>query len=92
MYVGDVAAANLAAIKKGKNIIVNIGRGITTSDREMFEAIAHEAGFTEKPIYAPYRPGEIYRIALDASRARKLLGWKPTVDIKEGVRRALAEI
>jgi UDP-glucose 4-epimerase len=93
VYVGDVAAANLAALRRpaARNTTVNIGCGITTSDKQMFEAIAHEVGFAQKPIYAPYRPGEIYRISLDAAKARKLLGWKPKVDIKEGVRKALIE-
>ena len=77
---------------KGKNVTVNIGRGIATTDRQMFDAIAREAGFKKKPIFAPYRPGEIDRISLDAARARKLLNWKPKTDIPEGVRLALKEI
>ncbi len=92
VYVGDVATANLAALHKGKNVTVNIGRGIATNDREMFEAIAREADFRKKPIYAPFREGEIYRISLDASRARKILGWKPKTDIPEGVHIALKNI
>ena len=90
VYVADVAAANLAAATKGKNIIVNIGRGITTSDTKMFETIAKEVGFKEKPIYAPYRKGEIYRISLNAKKASRILGWKPKTPLEEGVRKALA--
>lgn len=91
VYVGDVAAANVAALKRGnaKNVTVNIGRGAAVTDREMFEAIARAVGFAQKPIYAPYRPGEIYRIALDAHRAQKILGWKPKVALKEGVSKAV---
>jgi UDP-glucose 4-epimerase len=92
VYVGDVAAANLTALRKGKNVTVNIGRGIATSDRQMFDAIAREAGFKKEPVFAPFRPGEIDRISLDAARARKLLGWKPKTDIPEGVHLALKEI
>jgi UDP-glucose 4-epimerase len=89
VYVSDVAAANLAALRRGKNVTINIGRGIVTSDKEMFDAIARATGFKKKPVYAPYRPGEIYRISLDAARARKLLGWKPKTGIEEGVRNTL---
>jgi UDP-glucose 4-epimerase len=92
VYVGDVASANLAALTKGKNVTTNIGRGVLTTDKEMFDVIAHACNFTEKPIYAPYRPGEIYRISLDASKARKLLGWKPKMTLEEGVRKAVEGI
>jgi len=92
VYVSDVAAANLAALRRGKNTTVNIGRGITTTDREMFDAIARAAGFKKEPIYAPYRKGEIYRISLNAVKARKILGWKPTVDIAKGVPLAIENI
>jgi UDP-glucose 4-epimerase len=89
VYVEDVAAANFAALKKGRNTTVNIGRGILTTDREMFEAIAKELKFIRGPIYAPYRKGEVYRSSLDASKARKLLGWKPKIGLLDGLRVAL---
>jgi UDP-glucose 4-epimerase len=98
IYVGDVAAANLAALTRGaaraggRPAVFNIGRGILTTDRAMFDAIAHEAGYATPPKFAPFRPGEITRISLDASRARRALGWKPRTDIPEGVRNALKEI
>ena len=92
VYVGDVAAANLAALRHGRNTIVNIGRGKTIADRRMFEAIAHEVGFKGKPIYAPYRPGEIYRISLDAKKAKRILGWKPKMGLEEGIREAVKNI
>jgi len=92
VYVSDVAAANLAALKKGKDVTVNIGRGIATSDKEMFEAIARAAGFEKKPVYAPYREGEIYRISLNAKKAQKLLSWKPKIAIDDGVQMALKDI
>ena len=92
VYVSDVAAANLTALKKGKNETVNIGRGIATTDREMFEAIAEAMDFGGKAKYAPYRKGEIYRISLNAAKARKILGWKPKMELKKGVREAVKGI
>jgi UDP-glucose 4-epimerase len=92
VYVGDVTAANLAALRRGKNATVNIGNGTIVTDKQMFEAIADAMGFDGKPVYAPYRPGEIYRISLDARRARKILGWKPKMGFEEGVREAVKNI
>ena len=92
LYVGDVAAANLAALKKGKNVTTNLGRGILVTDQQIFDVIAGAAGYKETPIYAKYRPGEVFAISLDARRARKILGWKPKMDLKEGVRIAVDSI
>jgi UDP-glucose 4-epimerase len=88
VYVSDVAAANLAALRRGKNVTVNIGRGKVITDREMFEAIAEAMEFEGEPKFAPYRKGEIYRISLDAAKARRILGWKPKMEFKKGVREA----
>ena len=92
VYVGDVAAANLAALRRGKNTIANIGCGTTITDQRVFETIASELGFDGKPIYASYRAGEIYRISLDAKKAKRILGWKPKMEFREGVRAALMGI
>jgi UDP-glucose 4-epimerase len=91
VYVGDVAAANLAALHRtaARNTIVNLGRGKILTDKAVFETIADAMHFDGKPVYAPYRPGEIYRISLDARHAQKILGWKPKVEFKEGVRKAV---
>jgi UDP-glucose 4-epimerase len=92
VYVGDIAAANLAALRRGKNTIVNIGGGTLVTDKQVFETIAKEVGFIGQPIYAPYRAGEIYRVSLDASKARAILGWKPKTAFAKGVREAVKGI
>jgi UDP-glucose 4-epimerase len=92
VYVGDIAAANLAALRRGKNTTVNLGGGVLVTDRAVFETIAREVGFAGKPIYAPYRAGEIYRISLDAAKAHKILGWKPKMTFVKGVREAVKGI
>ncbi len=92
IYVEDVAAANVAALKKGRNATTNLGRGILVTDQEIYDVIAQAAGYDKKPMYGKFRPGEIYRISLDATRARKLLGWKPKTSMVEGVRKAIADI
>jgi len=37
-----------------------------------------------------YRPAEVHELRGDASKARKVLGWSPTVDFKELVKRMVA--
>jgi UDP-glucose 4-epimerase len=85
VYVGDVVAANRLALKKGNGEIVNIGLGKVVPDQAVFDAIARGLGFKQKPIFAPYREGEVYRISLDARRAKKVLGWRPTGTFAENI-------
>ena len=37
----------------------------------------------------PYRPTEIWRMYADASRAHQILGWKPQVSVRAGLRRTV---
>jgi UDP-glucose 4-epimerase len=71
-----------------KNEIVNIGTGKETSVNELYNVIANELNYNYKPIYDKPREGEVYRIALNINKAGEL-GWKPTVDLKEGIKRTV---
>lgn len=86
VYVGDIVAANVLALEKGEGEIINIGTGVQTTDQEVFDAIAAAVGFTGKPLYTEERKGEVRHIALDASKARRVLGWEPQVSFREGAR------
>jgi len=84
-HVSDVVAANLLAMEQGNNDIYNVGTGVETSDKEMFDTLAKMFGYSGEPRYAPVRPGEIYRICLDASKAQRELGWQARLSLKEGL-------
>ena len=84
-HVSDIVKANITALTKGKNAIYNIGTGVETSDQEIFDTLAGVLGYKGKPVYAPVRKGEVYRISLDCSKARKELGWSPKLSLKEGI-------
>ena len=88
LHVSDIVAANIIALERGKNAIYNIGTGIETKDQEIFDTLASVLGYKGKPIYAPVRKGEVYRIALDSSKARKELGWSPKLSLGEGIAQA----
>jgi UDP-glucose 4-epimerase len=84
-HVSDIVNANIVALEKGKNAIYNIGTGVETSDQEIFDTLASELGYKGRPIYAPVRKGEVYRISLECSKARKELGWSPRLSLREGI-------
>ncbi len=89
LYVGDVVEANVVALEKGAGETVNLGTGIGTSVLDIVREINRILGTSIEPLFEPARPGEIQRIYLDASRARRVLGWAPTVAFAEGLRRTV---
>ncbi len=87
VYVDDIVRANVTALRKGKNEILNIGWGRKITDRKIFDEIKKNVKFAGEPIYAPYRKGEVYQIALEAKKALETIGWKPAIAFEEGVKR-----
>ena len=89
VYVGDIVRANAIALNRGNNETVNLGWGKKITDQTIFDTIAKELNFKRKPVYAPYRQGEVYQIALDARKAKRVLGWKPKTALRDGIRKTL---
>lgn len=85
IHVSDVTEANILALNRGKNTILNIGTEVETSDQEIFDTLADVLGYEAPPIYAPVRKGEVYRICLKCSKARQEIGWSPRLSFKEGI-------
>lgn len=83
--VADIAAANVLALNTPVSGVYNLGRGIEVSDLEVFEAVRTAVGSEVVPSFVPVRPGEVQRIALDASKAERELGWSWKIDFIEGV-------
>jgi len=86
VHVSDVVTANLLAMEGDGNGVYNLGTGVETSDQEMFNLLADLTGYQGNPHYAPVREGEIYKIYLDSSKARKELSWQPQVLLREGLK------
>ncbi len=84
VYVTDVADAFERASTKGRGVY-NIGTGVETSVRELWEECARITGTTGEPVLAPARPGELQRNALDASRAARDLGWSAPTPLREAL-------
>jgi UDP-glucose 4-epimerase len=85
VYVSDVARASVLALEQGNNQILNIGSGVGTSVNTIFESLADLTHFQTKRIHGSAKKGEVYRIFLNATRAREGLGWQPKVSLREGL-------
>jgi len=93
VHVEDVAAAFLAATAElptdGR---LNIGTGTETTVRELHTLLAGLCDAADSPRTAPARAGELARSALDARRARAVLGWTPQVPLADGLAGTVAWI
>ena len=88
VYVGDIAAANLAAATATElpHRQYNIGSGVEVSVRELVDALARAAGSSDvRPRFAAARPGEVHRSCLDVSRARAELGLPAATPLVDGL-------
>lgn len=88
VYVEDVARANLIAMEPGSgdNDIFCIATGKGTSVNEIYNVLAAQIGYQPEIVRAPGRPGDIHLSYFDCSKAASVLGWKPTVNIEQGIR------
>jgi UDP-glucose 4-epimerase len=89
IHVGDVVTAALAAAASEAEGSFNVGTGIETSVLALVESLRDlgDPGF--EPEFAPERPGEVQRIALDFGRAESELGWRPQTELAQGLARTL---
>ncbi|MBI3625035.1 MAG: NAD-dependent epimerase/dehydratase family protein [Candidatus Rokubacteria bacterium] len=91
VYVEDVAEATLRALERpDASGAVNIGTGIETSVNALLRRLEAVAGVKAVARHGPPKPGEQRRSVLDASLAKRLLGWTPRVTLDEGLRHTLA--
>jgi UDP-glucose 4-epimerase len=92
VYVGDIARGCVLALDKADGQILNLGSGKGTSVREIFDELKRVIGFEGEPVLEPLRPGEIQKTYITGDKARELLGWKPEVDLAEGLKRTLEHV
>ena len=86
VYVKDVVSANIKALTKGNNEIINIGTQKTFSVNQLVKELSLIINYKNKPIFKPKRNGELFKSFLNISKAKKVLGWQPKVDIVKGLK------
>ncbi|MGC8576102.1 SDR family oxidoreductase [Caldisericum sp.] len=88
IYVEDVVNANLLAID-GNEGVYNIGTGVETSVNDIVKVFEEVLERKIQVEYLPPRKGEVYRIALDYTKAKQSLGFEPTYTLKEGIKKTI---
>ncbi len=91
-YVDNVVAANLlAADAPGTSgRIFNISAGAPVTVNELADTIGRLLGKQVERRYLPPRPGDLRNSWADVSESRDVLGYEPSVSLKDGLRRTAA--
>ncbi|MER2598701.1 MAG: NAD-dependent epimerase/dehydratase family protein [Caldilineales bacterium] len=90
VFVTDVARANLLAATTAGSGIYNIGSGAGTDVNMIFAGLKAASGYAQPALYGPAKLGEVYKIYLDAAKAKAELGWEATISVEDGLRRTVA--
>ncbi len=86
VHVDDVVQAlMLGVVPEADGQLLNIGRGIAVSVSELTEMMLEVAGSSLRPVHAPpdWTAGT-HRVCRN-EKARAILGWSPTVPMKDGL-------
>lgn len=93
VYVGDVVAANRAALTQGDGGAWNIATTAQTSALQLFTELREVMGRgPAAPIFAPPRAGDIQFSCLDADAARQALNWAPQVGLRQGLEATVSHL
>ena len=90
VYVRDVARANLLALTYELTGEINISTGIETSINTLFHEINKATSSGVPEVHEAPMPGEQLRSVLSFEKAKKVLGWEPTVPLSEGLKNTVS--
>lgn len=92
-FIDNVVHGNLLAAaapsEKVSGQMMNLAVGSRITLNETFKILSELTGYQGKPAYDPPRTGDIRDSLADIGLAKKLLGYAPVVDFREGLRRTV---
>jgi UDP-glucuronate 4-epimerase len=91
-HVDDVVRATLAALDAPlePGTVINVGSGRPVALRDVIAEIERQTGGRVPLTVVPTEPGDPARTAADPARAAALLGWRPRVELRDGIADQLA--
>jgi nucleoside-diphosphate-sugar epimerase len=91
-YVSNVVDGVLRACEASdaSGEVINVATGNRISLNQLFQAIKRLADSDVEPVYTEPRAGDVRDSQADIDKARRLLGYRPTVDFETGLEQTLA--
>jgi UDP-glucuronate 4-epimerase len=88
-YIDDIVQGTIAALEYNGPLfdIFNLGESETIQLKDLISAIESALGKKAKINRLPEQPGDVPLTCADISKARRLLGYKPTTQLNEGLPR-----
>jgi nucleoside-diphosphate-sugar epimerase len=80
-------ARDTAAFAPGE--VINVGSGERTSLLELHREMARLLGVASEPLFAPPRPGDVQHSLASIEKARRLLGYEPSIGWRDGLARTV---
>jgi UDP-glucose 4-epimerase len=90
-YVANVVDANIRAAESAIEgaALINIACGERTTLNQIIATLNQLTGQSLPAQYGPERAGDVRHSHADITRAGKLLGYEPMIDLREGLKRTL---
>jgi nucleoside-diphosphate-sugar epimerase len=91
-YVGDVVAGVIAAAEAPgvAGEVINVAAGGRISLLDLIETLQRILRSNVAPTFGPIREGDVRDSQADITKAKRLLGFAPSVSLEEGLRRTVA--
>lgn len=94
-YVENVVYANLLAATTSAPVggsVFNVATGSSVTLLEMLDGVCAILGRTATVQHLPARVGDVRHSVAECGPVREALGWAPSVDFHEGLRRTIASM
>ena len=88
-YVDDLIAGMIALQESGEHDPVNVGNPNEFTLLELAEAVIEVTGSSSEIVFEALPTDDPQVRRPDITRARELLGWEPTVELREGLSRTI---
>ena len=93
VYVNDVVNANILAMESNiDSEFFNIGTNSVVSVLDLANMIIKFSGLKLKPIHRPPVPGDVKATQADITKAKMMLKWKPTTDLKDWLKSVVLDV
>jgi len=91
-YVANVVDGVLRACTApaAKGEVINVATGVRISLNTLFNTVRQLVGTNVEPLYAEPRAGDVKDSQADISKARRVLGYEPSVTFEEGLEKTVA--